>query len=196
MTRVVVTMLCLSTLFIASCRGVTSDKPPIHVNPNMATQNKYKPYRESEFFTDKRDMRPMVDGTVARGFLKDDDAYYTGKIDGLPVKTLPLQVVLDKTLLERGRGRFNIYCAPCHSQSGSGDGIVGRRLPVKPTSLHSDYLYAQPVGHFFDAISHGIRTMPAYDKQIPESDRWAIVAYIRALQLSQNAELKFSDTKK
>jgi len=172
------------------CRGLTSKDTPIHVNPNMDTQNKYKPYRASEFFADKRDMRPLVEGVVARGYLKEDDYFYRGLVEGKPTKVLPPNIVVDKEFLDRGRERFNIYCAPCHSQVGDGNGMVAKRLPIKPTTFYSDYMYELPLGHYFDVISNGIRTMPAYGFQIPEKDRWAIVTYIRALQLSQNPELK------
>lgn len=176
---------CLLMQLVSGCRGWTSDLPPVHPNPNMDTQPKYKPYRESKWFSDKRDMRPLEEGVVAQGFLKADDHFYTGKVDGQLTTTFPSQVTVDKALLLRGQNRFNIYCTACHARSGSGDGMVGRRLPVKPTDFHTDYMRSQPVGHFFDVITNGIRSMPSYAPQIPEQDRWAIVAYIKALQLSQ-----------
>jgi Cytochrome C oxidase, cbb3-type, subunit III len=182
----------LLLIFLASgCRGLTSKEPPVHVNLNMDTQNKYKPYRASDFFTDKRDMRPRVEGTVARGQLQEDDHFYRGMKDGELVKTLPGQLTVDKVFLEKGRAKFNIYCASCHSRVGDGNGMVGRRLPIRPTTFYSEYLYNQPLGHFYNVISEGIRTMPSYKFQISEEeDRWAIVAYVRALQFSQNPDLK------
>lgn len=189
MTRLLMTLLILA---IANCRGWTSEDPPIHPNPNMDTQIKYKPYRESDFFTDKRDMRPPVEGTVSRGNLKADDHYYRGMVNGKPALRFPSLVVVNKTLLERGHNRFNIYCASCHGRAGGGDGMVGRRMQIKPTTFHSDYMYAQPVGHFFDVMTNGIRTMPSYKHQVPEADRWAIAAYIRALQLNENPGAKVS----
>lgn len=152
-------------LFVSGCRGWTSEEPPIHPNPNMDTQIKYKPYRESDFFSDKRDMRPRVEGTVARGDLEG--------------KTQPR---ITYQLMKRGQSRFCIYCAPCHSAYGSGDGMVGVKLPIKPTNLHSDYMRAKPLSHFVDVMTHGIRTMPSYKHQIPMEDRWAIAAYVKALQ--------------
>jgi len=154
----------------------------------MDTQLKYKPYRKSEWFPDGRAMRPVVEGTVARGKLRDDDHLYTGKVNGEVVKNFPSQIQLNRATLERGKSRFNIHCAPCHSQTGDGSGLVGKRMAVKPTSVHSAYMYSQPIGHFFDVISNGIRTMPSYRHQISVEDRWLIAAYIRTLQLSQNAE--------
>ncbi|MES2503480.1 MAG: cytochrome c [Myxococcota bacterium] len=163
-------LFLLTILAWSGCRGWTSTEPPIHPNPNMDTQIKYKPYRESEFFADQRDMRPRVAGTIARGDLADND--------DLPVT---------QASMHRGRERFNIYCAPCHSAFGDGDGIVGRRLPIKPTTFHSDYMRAQPLSHFVDVMTNGIRTMPSYKHQVPMKDRKAIALYIRALQkLDQN----------
>ncbi len=183
--------MLLLIILVSGCRGLTSNEPPIHVNPNMDTQNKYKAYRASDFFADQRDMRPRVVGTVARGQLQEDDHFYRGMVDGQLAKNLPSQLTVDKVFLEKGRAKFNIYCAPCHSQAGDGNGMVGRRLPIRPTTFYSDYLYSQPVGHFYNVISEGIRTMPSYKLQISkEEDRWAIVAYIRALQFSQNPDLK------
>jgi len=159
----VVALLLL--LAISGCRGWTSSEPPIHPNPNMDTQIKYKPYRGSDFFADQRDMRPRVEGTIARGDLASiDEPHLTYKI------------------MQRGRERFNIYCAPCHSAYGDGNGIVGRRLPIRPTTFHNDYMRAQTREHYVDVITNGIRTMPAYKHQIPMHDRWAIAAYIQALQ--------------
>lgn len=155
----------LILLALSGCRGWTSTEPPIHPNPNMDTQIKYKPYRESEFFADKRDMRPRVEGTVSRGDLARKD-----------------QPVITYKLMQRGRERFNIYCAVCHSAYGDGNGIVGRKLPIRPTTFHSEFMNAQPLQHFVDVMTNGIRTMPSYKHQIPMEDRWAIAVYIRALQ--------------
>lgn len=177
-------------LTLSGCRGWTSEKPPVHPNPNMDTQIKYKPYRESEFFSDKRDMRPNVEGTVARGEdkLKEDSHFYRAKINDELVKEFPPNIEVTAELLARGRERFNIYCSVCHSQTGDGNGMVGRRLAIKPTTFHSEYMYGQPVGHFFDVISNGIRTMPSYRDKLTERDRWAVAAYIRVLQISQDSE--------
>ncbi len=167
----VVTLTMLILLGVNGCRGWTTDKSPVHPELNMYTQHKYKPYRESKFFADTRDMRPIEEGTVARGHLNED---------------APL--VWTKAALESGREQFNIYCAPCHSQTGNGDGMVGRRLAVKPTNLHSDYMHTQKTQHFVDVITNGIRTMPSYKHQIPPQRRREIAVYIRALQLSQDVD--------
>lgn len=178
-------------LSLSGCRGWTSEEPPVHVNPNMDTQIKLKPYRESDYFADKRAMRPNVEGAVARGQLKSDDLFYRGMVNGKPSTQLPPQIELTHETLERGRDRFNIYCAPCHAASGYGNGLVGRRMGVKPTTFHSDYMHEQPIGHFFDVITNGIRTMPSYRDKLSEADRWKIAAYIRALQVSQDADGKW-----
>lgn len=188
--------ILLLGLSFAGCRGWTSEKPPVHPNPNMDTQLKYKPYRESEFFSDGRDMRPNIEGTVAQGKdkLKDDDHFYRARVNGEVAKTFPPDFKLTKETLERGRERYNIYCAICHSQTGDGNGLVGRRLQVKPTNFHGDAtpptisMRDQPVGHFFDVMTNGIRTMPSYRDKLTEADRWAVAAYIRTLQVSQDAD--------
>lgn len=175
-------LLLLATL--AGCRGYVTDKTPIVVNTNMRTQPKYKAYRASEYFVDERDMRPLEEGVVARDKLKEDDAFYRGMNGNVPVDRYPEQLQINKAFLLRGQERFNIHCAPCHSRAGDGSGLVGKRMPVKPSNFHTDYLRQMPVGHFYDVITNGIRTMPAY-KNVTEQDRWAIVAYLRVLQLSQ-----------
>ena len=153
---------------------------------DMHDQPKYIPLRPSEFFDDGRSERPLIDGTVARGHLNDDTAYYTGKgPDGKPVDTFPFAVT--KEIVERGQQRFNVYCAPCHDRTGSGEGMIVKRGYAKPPSYHIDRLRQAPDGHFYDVITSGFGAMPDYAAQIPPRDRWAIVAYIRALQLSQNA---------
>ena len=186
-TLLKISAVTLVILMITGCyRGRPSEDPPIHPNPNMDSQEKYKAQAKSEFFEDGLTMRQPVAGTVARGDLHEDDAYYRGKnSDGSPVKSMPVEINMD--LLKRGRERYNIYCAPCHDQTGAGQGIVIKKGYLPPPSLHLDRLRESPDGHFYDVIANGIRNMPAYKHQIPVADRWAIVAYIRALQRSQNA---------
>jgi mono/diheme cytochrome c family protein len=151
---------------------------------------RYEAFEESDFFADKRAMRPYVEGTVARGMLRDDDLFYTAfSTDGELTMSLPPQVVVDKALLERGQQRFNIYCAPCHSQLGDGNGMVVQRGYKRPVSFHDQRLRDERVGYFFDVITNGFGLMPSYAAQIAPADRWAVVAYIRALQLSQGATL-------
>jgi mono/diheme cytochrome c family protein len=133
-----------------------------------------------------------VEGTVARGWLREDRAYYLGiGPDGNLVEVSPVELTMQ--LLERGQERFDIYCAPCHGKTGGADdikGIVVQKGMLVPPSFHVDPVLSQPDGHYFDVITNGIRNMPAYKSQIPVEDRWAIVAYMRALQRSQNATLQ------
>jgi len=153
----------------------------------MADQPRYKPLSQSSFFGDDRSARLLVSGTVARGHLNADEQFYTGKSGEEPISTLP--VALTKELLARGQGRFNIFCSPCHDRTGSGEGMIVRRGYRPPPSYHIDRLRQAPVSHFFDVMTNGFGAMPDYAAQIPPADRWAVAAYIRALQLSQNATL-------
>ena len=152
---------------------------------DMHNQPKYIPLRDSEFFTNGSSARPLPEDTVARGTLEDDAAFYTGKENGQPVTELPIP--LTQQLLDRGEQRFNIYCAPCHDRSGSGDGMIVRRGYKQPPSYHIDRLRQAPIGHFFDVMTNGFGAMPDYRAQVQPRDRWAIAAYIRALQLSEHA---------
>lgn len=167
------TALALALLTLAGCRQ------------DMHNQPKYKPLRESDFYADRRSARPIVDGTVSRGDLEQDSYYYTGKINGQPGTEFPMPVT--KEVLERGQERFNIYCSPCHSRVGDGNGMIVQRGFKRPPSYHIDRLRTSPVGHFFDVMTNGFGAMSEYKSQVSVSDRWAIAAYIRALQLSQNA---------
>lgn len=157
----------------------------------MDFQERFDPQERNPFFADGRSMRPTVPGTIARGFLREDRAFYEGRgSDGALVNENPLPIT--PALLERGRERFEIYCSPCHGAAGDGRGIVaigGYGLTPAP-SYHTDYLRAMPDGHLFDVITRGIRTMPPYAVQVSVADRWAIVAYIRALQRSQGASFE------
>jgi mono/diheme cytochrome c family protein len=168
-------LLSIAVVAVAGCRQDMHDAP------------RYKPLAKSDFFGDQRSARPLVEGTVARGQLHEDARLYTGKEGGAFVAVLP--VPADEALLRRGRERFGIYCTPCHGLAGRGDGMVVRRGYRKPVSFHEARLRAQPVGYFFDVISNGFGAMPDYAAQVPVRDRWAIVAYLRALQLSQHATL-------
>ena len=153
----------------------------------MHNQPKFVPLRASEFFGDARSARPLVEGTVARGHLGDDVLLNTGKIDGKPVDQFPFPVTAET--MARGRERFDVFCSPCHGRTGLGDGMVVRRGYRKPPSYAIDRLLAAPAGYFFDVITNGFGAMPDYRAQIPVPDRWAIVAYVRALQLSAHATL-------
>ncbi len=153
---------------------------------DMHVQPRQNPLSRSDFFTDQRSERPPVDGTVARGELHEDTYFYTGKIGNNPGDVMPFPVTRD--VLDHGRERYNIFCAPCHSRVGDGNGFVpSRGFARKPPSFHIVRLQKAPVGYFYGVISEGFGTMPDYASQIPPQDRWSIVAYVRALQLSQNA---------
>jgi mono/diheme cytochrome c family protein len=154
----------------------------------MHDQPKQKPLSASDFYAvDHRSARPTVAGTVARGHLVDDSAYYTGKDGAEPTDALPMAVTTE--LLERGQARFQTFCAPCHGRTGRGDGMIVQRGLKAPPSLHADRLRAAPAGYFYDVITHGFGAMSDYAAQVPIDDRWAVTAYIRALQLSQHASL-------
>jgi len=153
----------------------------------MDNQPRYKPLGESRFFPDGQASRPRVDGTVARGELHEDAALWTGKAGDRPVDKLPVPVTAG--LLARGRERYDIYCSPCHDRVGSGKGMIVRRGYRQPPSLHLDRLRQAPAGYLFDVMTNGFGVMPAYAAQVPARDRWAIVAYVRALQRSQYATL-------
>lgn len=176
---------------------------------DMQDQPRYKAYKKSDFFSDHRASRDMPEGTVARGQLHDNKAFYTGKIDNpnlnAPVATTTdasgntlvssfpndideFPVPVTKELIDRGQERFNIYCIVCHGPVGNGDGMVVRRGFPKPPTYHDDRLRNAPVGHFFDVITNGWGKMNSYAYQVQPADRWAIIAYIRALQVSQNPE--------
>jgi mono/diheme cytochrome c family protein len=152
---------------------------------DMHDQPKYVPLRESTFFSDARSARAFVQGTVARGQLHEDVLLYTGKVNGTDTTLFPFQI--DSRVVARGQERFNIYCSPCHGRTGFGDGMVVRRGYRHPPSYHDDRLRNASIGHFFDVISNGFGAMPDYAAQINVEDRWAVIGYIRALQLSQHA---------
>jgi mono/diheme cytochrome c family protein len=165
---------------LAACAGCFND---------MRDQPRYEPYEPSNFFSNDMSSRPLVAGTVARGELNEDEVFQTGReADGKFVAAVPLP--LDRKLLLRGQERFNIYCSPCHSRTGTGDGMIVQRGFRRPPSFHIERLREEPSGHFFDVMTKGFGAMPSYAVQIEPSDRWAIVAYIRALQLSQHATMQ------
>ena len=152
----------------------------------MYDQEKYEPLEASAFFADGMSFRSQVDGTVARGQLMLDEHFYQGKIQGQLAETLP--VAVDRQLLERGQERYNIFCAPCHDQTGAGNGMIVQRGLKQPLTFHQQRLREVPVGHFYDVITNGFGVMYSYASRISVADRWAIVAYIKVLQLSQNLE--------
>jgi mono/diheme cytochrome c family protein len=154
---------------------------------DMHDQPRFKPLAESDFYSDLRSARTPVEGTVARGQLNQDTYFYTGKMGNTPGDYMPFPV--NEPVLARGEQRFNIYCAPCHSRLGDGNGTIVQRGFRRPPSFHEERLRKAPLGYFFDVMSNGFGAMPDYASQISPRDRWSIVAYIRALQLSQRATM-------
>jgi mono/diheme cytochrome c family protein len=153
---------------------------------DMHRQYKLKPFRGTPFFPDGSSSRPLPVGTVPRGFLREDRAFYAGQgPDGKFVTEIPVPVT--KQLLARGQERFNIYCSPCHGRTGMGQGMVVQRGFKQPPSYHIDRLRNERIGYFFDVITNGFGQMSGYASQVTPEDRWAITAWIRVLQLSQNA---------
>lgn len=167
--------LALILLGAAGCRRDMYDQP------------KYDAYDPSTFFRDGSSSRQQVVGTVARGDLEADPLYYQGKIDGKDADVFPFAI--DRETLELGRERYLIYCSPCHSRAGDGRGMVVRRGFSPPPTFHSEYLRKRPVGHFFEVITHGYGAMYSYASRIPVRHRWAIIAYIRAMQYSREASM-------
>ena len=155
---------------------------------DMHVQPKYKPDEASSFFPDGRADRPEVPDTVARDHLRTDELLYTGRLKGVLADQYPFPIT--RRVLERGRTRYDIYCSPCHDYTGSGRGIVVQRGFPPPPSYHLDRLRQAPAGHFFEVVSKGYGAMYSYAGRITPEDRWAIVAYIRVLQLSQHARLE------
>jgi mono/diheme cytochrome c family protein len=173
---------------LSGCWGNRSEDPPVHIIWNMDFQDKWDPQERVEFFADGRAMRAPVQGTVARGQLHDDDLLYRGRgFDGRFADQLPESIELDAKLLERGRERYDIYCAPCHDETGQGRGMVTQRgggFKVPPANLHQERLLPMPLGYFFDVITNGkMPNMLPYAAQIPVEDRWAIAVWLRTLQI-------------
>lgn len=184
-------MFFLATVLLltAGCyRGKTSEKPPIHLIPDMDNQPKYKPQAQSKFFADSSDMRMPVEGTVARGYLREDTEFYQGKDStGEFIEKAPVEISMQT--MKRGEERYDIYCSPCHSRVGDGHGIIIDKGFPPPPSFHIDRIRQMSDGEIYDVIANGLRNMPSYKHQILPADRWAIVIYMRALQRSQNATL-------
>jgi hypothetical protein len=154
---------------------------------DMRDQPRYEPYEASPFFADGASVRPRVADTVARGQLRQDDHLYRGRVNEEIVDTFPFTVTVQ--ILERGRERYSIFCTPCHGLVGDGNGIVTEYGMRTPTSFHDPDLRAEAAGYYFTIITNGTRIMPSYASRIRPEDRWAIIAYIRALQLSQGADV-------
>jgi len=191
---VVIAIALIPPLWIAKIRYTRSTTPRVHPVTDMDFQPKYLPQQASPLFADGRAMRPPVPGTLPVEVPEDYPALEEGNRDGKPLVTIPLPVTT--ALMDRGRQRYDIFCATCHGLSGDGDGITsqlafqrGEPKWVRPTSLSIETIREQPDGQLFSTISDGIRTMPGYASQIAAEDRWAIVLYVRALQRSREATL-------
>jgi mono/diheme cytochrome c family protein len=166
----------VAAVVVAGCRQDMHDAP------------RYEAFEASDTFADKRASRVAPVGTVPRGWLREDEALYTGKVNGQPVDAFPFAI--QRADLERGQQRFNIYCTPCHGRLGDGNGMVVQRGLRQAASFHQDRLRQERPGYFFDVITNGFGAMPDYATQIPVQDRWLIVAYVKALQLSQHATVE------
>jgi hypothetical protein len=176
-------LFALVSLFLFLAAGCSSNM----TLQQMGNQPYYSPLAPSDFFPDGQSARPAVPGAVARGHEQDDTLLFTGKLNGKDSDVFPFPITRD--VLARGQEQFDIYCAPCHDRAGTGNGMVVQRGFTAPPSYHIDRLRTAPVGHFFDVITNGLGSMPSYAVQVPVRDRWAIIAYIRALQLSQDATI-------
>lgn len=168
-------ILLAGLLLAAGCRHDMQDQP------------RYKPLRASHFFPDSRSARPIPRGTIARDELDDTDLMHTGLSNGIFTTQFPMKIT--KSILLRGQERYNIFCTPCHGFLGDGNGMVARRGFKWPANLHTDRLRNAPPGYLFQVVSNGYGAMPAYRDQIKTQDRWDILAYVRALQLSRNATI-------
>ena len=165
--------VCALAAALSACRQDMHDNP------------RYEPFEQSDFFANGQSQRPPVPNTVARGFLQEDEHLYRGKVNGQLATEFPMPV--NAALMLRGQEQYNVFCSPCHGRTGSGDGMVVRRGYRAPTSFHDPRLRQAPAGYVFDVITHGFGAMPDYASQVAVQDRWAIAAYLKALQLSQNA---------
>jgi mono/diheme cytochrome c family protein len=186
-------LLVLAGVMGAACRAETSAQPPIQLERNMFKQQRYNPQARSDFFEDHRTMRVPVEHTIPREMNPDPEISDGELADGSGyVSALPVQIVSQlgglEASIKRGQERYNIYCRPCHDGAGTGQGTVIKHGMAQPPSLHDDRLRHMPDGQMFATISHGVRNMPAYNYSIPVNDRWAIVSYVRALELSQVGE--------
>ncbi len=184
--------LCLTlagAAFSAGCQGQKSSKPPVHLNLNMDFQSSMKSQEETELFADGRAMRPQVAGTLPRSELVSTDEFRTGKTGDAYVPDIPSE--LSRELIDRGQDRYAIYCTPCHGGAGYADGLITKRGGMKPPSFHEDRLVTMPAGQIYEAMSKGVRgNMPSYANKLTVADRWAVVSYVRALQISQSTGLE------
>lgn len=166
-------LFCLLVVSIAGCRLDMHDQP------------KYEPYEASAFFPDNKSARTPPDGTVAQGQLREDSLFYTGKVGDQDSPVFPFPVT--EEMLKRGQEQYNVFCSPCHDRAGTGEGMIVERGMIRPPSFHIVRLREAPPGYFFDVITNGFGAMFSYASRLSPEDRWAVIAYIRALQLSQHA---------
>lgn len=193
---VLVVLSWIPLAFVIRARTATTTKPRLHLIPDMDHQEKFKSQSRNRLFRDRRAMRADVAGTVARGELAADERFHAGRTDdGEWIEATPIELTM--TVMERGRERYDVFCSPCHGLSGDGSGMVAKRAEdlqegtwTPPSSFHTDLIRGRSEGELFNTITNGIRNMPGYGSQIPVEDRWAIVAYMRALQRSQQADLE------
>ena len=198
-----VCLMLLPPAIVARVRAVPSANRRISLIQDMDVQARFNTQSVNTVFADRRAMRPIPDGAVARQDAAERTVADDGAADGQWSAILPPHLALNAGLLARGRERFNIYCAPCHGQAGFGDGMINVRAQalvanvngpvngtvwVQPKSLHDPLVEAQPIGQIFHTITHGIRNMASYGAQVPTDDRWAIAAYVKTLQRAQNAK--------
>ena len=179
--------LVIAAFSIAGFRGSNSSKPPLEVFPDMDRQFKYKPQAESAFFTDGRADRPPVPGTVSLGSFHENDYFVTGKADGEFGRGFPISVDFDT--MKHGREKFTIFCAVCHGASGDGNGITKKYGMVATPSFHNDRFRNMPEGEIFNTITNGKNNMGPYGAKLRPSERWAVIAYVRALQRAQNSRI-------
>ncbi len=180
----------ITLLFVFGCQGMPSKKPPIHLNPNMDNQERFDPQESNSFFENNMSMRIPPEGTIPVGHLDDNTYFYYGKDENDNFIDKVSDVVsVDELFIKRGQERYNIYCSVCHGYTGDGNGLVAQndKYPLIPTSIHSETLNDKTDGYFFDVITNGVRNMPGYSHQINIEDRWAIVAYLKALRLSRES---------
>lgn len=192
---IVVLLSLVPPLLVAMARVTKSSEPRVHLVPDMDNQPRFKTQQRNRMFADRRAMRPVIDGTVARGQLAEPETLHTGKVSGKWVLVYPLPLTMER--MRRGKERYEIFCATCHGLTGAGNGPVAVRADrlqegtwTPPTSFHTDTIRQRELGNLYNTITNGIRSMPAYGPQISVEDRWAIVAYIRALQRSQYGRIE------
>ena len=182
-SRIRPSALCAGLLALVLLTATTA----CDIRKRMYDQPRVEPLEKSDFFADGSTARSLVEGTVARGHLNEDEHFHTGRVDGVFAETFPMEITKD--VLKRGQSRFNIYCATCHDRAGTGNGMIVKRGYKQPPSMHIDRLKESAPGYYFHVMTQGFGVMPNYRYQLNPEDRWAVAAYIQALQLSQSATL-------